>query len=627
MASLKPTKPPTWLRELLVSLPIAPQFVLSGNVRDAVLFESDEPEDSGLPDISPSVSAALIRTLGEDGYDIVVTYDAVDGFSVFGVPNAAEQVQSTLSEADLALPQGGTTLDAARPVIRALIEQKVARVAVVIELASRIALNPENLSPEQLEFFREFEKAAITATPLAISADSGKLARFNPAIWICDNARDLPDWFTENVDLTRSIQIPLPDLGQRHALGRMLASTFSDYSTADEAEQRQQLRLLTSQTDGMTLKSMQSIAKLAREQGFGMRRIDDAARAHRVGILEDPWKKSHLRDRLKDAPETIRSRVIGQNRAIEKSLDIVTRSVTGMTKAHGSADGTRPRGVLFLAGPTGVGKTELAKALTQLLFENERAYVRFDMSEFASEHDAARLIGAPPGYTGFAAGGELTNAMRERPFSLVLFDEIEKADPRILDKFLQVLDDGRLTDGRGQTVYFTEAVLVFTSNLGIYIPDPTDPRRTVQNVNPEMEFEEIEARVMQAIEDHFNFELKRPELLNRIGNNIVVFDFIDKAAATEILVLLLDNVKKRFFREHRAGLELSDDATSTLFDEAVARLEHGGRGIGTAVESALVNPLARWLFDSARGSGGKVVVDQIRQVDQRFELAAHWVER
>ena len=129
-----------------------------------------------------------------------------------------------------------------------------------------------------------------------------------------------------------------------------------------------------------------------------------------------------------------------------------------------------------------MGKTELAKTLTQLIFGDDRAYIRFDMSEFAEEHTGARLLGAPPGYIGYDAGGELTNAVREKPFAVVLFDEIEKAHPRILDKFLQILEDGRLTDGRGETAYFSEAILVFTSNLGIYVQDEHGER--VQSVHP-----------------------------------------------------------------------------------------------------------------------------------------------
>ena len=152
-----------------------------------------------------------------------------------------------------------------------------------------------------------------------------------------------------------------------------------------------------------------------------------------------------------------------------------------------------------------------------------RAYIRFDMSKFSAEQSEARLVGAPPGYVGYDAGGELVNAVRQRPFSVVLFDEIEKAHPQILDKFLQILDDGRLTDGRGDTVYFSETVIIFTSNLGVYVRDETG--QPVLNVSQNDDYEAVSERIHEAIENHFRFQLQRPELLNRIGDNIVVFDF------------------------------------------------------------------------------------------------------
>jgi ATP-dependent Clp protease ATP-binding subunit ClpA len=272
------------------------------------------------------------------------------------------------------------------------------------------------------------------------------------------------------------------------------------------------------------------------------------------------------------------------------------RAATGLTGAQSSPYGTRPRGTLFFAGPTGVGKTELAKQLTRVVFGDERAYIRFDMSEFSAEHAADRLIGAPPGYVGFAAGGELTNAIRERPFSVVLFDEIEKAHPRILDKFLQVLEDGRLTDGRGATVYFTEAVLVFTSNLGMWISDGAGGR--VPNVTRDSprDGSERERLIREAIQRHFTEELGRPELLNRFGDGIVVFDFIGEETAISILDLLVANVATRMQREHGTALELAPPAREQLIAFAVANLDNGGRGIATVVENALVNPLARRMF-------------------------------
>ncbi len=216
------------------------------------------------------------------------------------------------------------------------------------------------------------------------------------------------------------------------------------------------------------------------------------------------------------------------------------------------------------------------------------------MSEFAAEHADARLLGAPPGYVGYDAGGELTNAVRARPFSVILFDEIEKAHPRILDKFLQILEDGRLTDGRGDTVYFSEAILIFTSNLGISIRDDHGQRQL--NVQPGEPYEQVERKVRTAIADYFKFTLGRPEILNRIGDNIVVFDFIQPAIAEQIFAGMLDHVARRMADEHDLTLHLPEPVRQQLLAWCTEELSDGGRGIGNRLETTFVNPLARALF-------------------------------
>jgi ATP-dependent Clp protease ATP-binding subunit ClpB len=171
--------------------------------------------------------------------------------------------------------------------------------------------------------------------------------------------------------------------------------------------------------------------------------------------------------RVKEARTLLETRIKGQPHAIEKTLDILARSITGLSGSQSGPRHQKPRGVLFFAGPTGVGKTELANAVTELLFGDEAACQRFDMSEFMEEASVSRLIGAPPGHPGHERGGELVNAAHRRPFSVFLFEEIEKAHPRILDMFLQILDEGRLTDARGATAHFSQALIIFTSNTGV----------------------------------------------------------------------------------------------------------------------------------------------------------------
>ncbi|MFD0854651.1 AAA family ATPase, partial [Actinomadura adrarensis] len=232
-----------------------------------------------------------------------------------------------------------------------------------------------------------------------------------------------------------------------------------------------------------------------------------------------------------------------------------------------------------------------------------------------------RLIGSPPGYVGHEAGGELTNAVREDPFRVILFDEIEKAHPRILDKFLQILEDGRLTDGRGNTVHFSEAILIFTSNLGMFVQgrditarsdvaSPPGPR--VQNITPGMTYDEIERRIKDAVATHFTEVLNRPELLNRFGDNIVVFDFIGAEAAQKIFDMQLANICRRVADEHRLTLSVKGEPLDTLREWCTSELDKGGRGIGMALESCFVNPLARALFDRELKPDEKITVTGIR---------------
>ncbi len=290
----------------------------------------------------------------------------------------------------------------------------------------------------------------------------------------------------------------------------------------------------------------------------------------------------------------------------------------GLTGAQARSGGSRPRGVLFFAGPTGVGKTELAKTLTQLVFGDERAYLRFDMSEFAEEHTGARLLGAPPGYVGFDAGGELTNAVREKPFSVVLFDEIEKAHPRILDKFLQILEDGRLTDGRGDTAYFSETILVFTSNLGIFTEDASG--RRIQTVRPGDPYDTVQSTVRDAIGNYFKFKLSRPELLNRIGDNIVVFNFIAPDVAERIFDGMLRNVARRVHEEHKINLMMPAEVRAALLARCIGDLSNGGRGIGNQLESCLINPLSRALFETELEGKTRLLVAGLKETDKVITL-------
>lgn len=282
--------------------------------------------------------------------------------------------------------------------------------------------------------------------------------------------------------------------------------------------------------------------------------------------------------------------------------------MTGMSGLQGSSH-TRPKGVLFFAGPTGTGKTETAKTLAEVIFGDESCCKRFDMSEYGQSHSDQKLLGAPPGYVGYEAGGQLTNAVKNNPFSILLFDEIEKAHPSILDKFLQILEDGRMTDGQGNTVYFSETIIIFTSNLGIYTIGENGQREA--NVTEDMPYSEMSVRVRDAIEDYFKTQLGRPEILNRIGENIVVFDFIRPDVAKLILDSQVNKIITNLSAEKHIELSISEQAIGTLTEQALNNLQNGGRGIGNVVENLLINPLSRYLFDNEIYDNASILIDNI----------------
>jgi hypothetical protein len=600
---------PAWFRELRGTLSISPQFVLEGNVHDRYLLPAP---DGGLRPV-PDLVEAVWRALQPQGCAALLVFDVATGWRAHPDDDSRRRIASAVLGRTLGPGRGQSSVDGLRDLLVRIVAQRDHHVALVIALAARLAPDPQRLTPEQMGLFVMAEHLALSAVPTARGADQRASADqrpvHNPIVWLVDRDRELPAWLLAHEDQVRSIAVPLPDYGMRAACAELLLKPLAGALEPEARPTPVQIERFTQQTEGMTLNAMFAIVSLARDHGRGVDGVEDAARAYRVGIVDNPWRTEHLLERLRRAEDTVGCVVLGQRDAVRKALDIMIRSATGLTGAHRSPYATRPRGVLFFAGPTGVGKTELAKQLTRLVFGDETAYVRFDMSEFSEEHTAARLIGAPPGYTGYDAGGELTNAIRRRPFGLILFDEVEKAHGRILDKFLQILEDGRLTDGRGATVFFSEAVLVFTSNLGIWVPGPDGER--VENVTADMDRDEAEQRVLEAIRHHFTVVLGRPELLNRLGDNIVVFDFITRETGEEILALLVGTVQARVLREHAADLVLTTTAYAQLSELALANLENGGRGIGSVVENALVNPLARAIFERGTVAGDTLTVTAV----------------
>jgi ATP-dependent Clp protease ATP-binding subunit ClpB len=303
-------------------------------------------------------------------------------------------------------------------------------------------------------------------------------------------------------------------------------------------------------------------------------------------MLEGEVKKLiNMEDRL-------RLRVVGQDEALERVSNAIRRSRAGLS------DPKRPIGSFIFLGPTGVGKTELARALAEFLFDDERAMLRIDMSEYMEKHAVSRLIGAPPGYVGYEEGGQLTEQVRRRPYAVVLFDEIEKAHPDVFNVLLQIMDDGRLTDGKGRTVDFKNTVIIMTSNLGSsYLQS--------ENIKNNDAFERASKQVIETLHGHF-----KPEFLNRV-DDIIIFRPLGKEQLVKIVDLRLEDLR-RLLADRKISLELTDSAKELLFTEGYDP-NFGARPLKRAIQKLVQDPLALKILDGEVLHGDHLIVDADRK--------------
>lgn len=580
-------------------------IILDGDVGDVYLNQKKQIVD---------LKQYLMDMLKDLDYDDILYWDRVDGLDgdvsrldlleeveIEGEEYAFEDESQETVERKDAKTGSGLFKEPAEifNIVYKNLKKPNHKIAFVLNWADYLFTTGGQLPPDERELLILLGKAIKDKKVEYLSAEVNESC----VILITNKLSMFPLSFYQGNPEVACLTLPRPDREERERMLEKVESGFDvkmkpgeTLMTSDKKNE------FVDMLDDFTNREIIQMARLSRKEP--RMPFEQLYLLFKYGEKDNPWEKLDYKA-VKNIKRILGERVVGQEEAIEKIEKVVVKAYMGLSGIHKSSSRSAPKGVLFFVGPTGVGKTELSKALAKFLFGDEQACIRFDMSEYAQENSDQKLIGAPPGYVGYEEGGQLTNAVKEKPFSIILFDEIEKAakpNPRILDIFLQILEDGRLTDSKGETVYFSESVIIFTSNLG------------ASEVSDSGSNEDVAQEFIKIVKNYFDNEIKRPEILGRIGySNIVPFNFIrDTEFAVKIAKSKLRPVQRGIAEKYRIDLEFEDELKFVNYILGGADSSKGGRDILNSINDKLLDELAMFLFENKQDlsvmRGAKILV-------------------
>lgn len=630
-----PDQSSPWMGEFHKHLVRGKHVLLYGNVLDHFYFTLAGDTQGRYV----SVPEFLRHYFRDEGYEVIGHYDIVDGLS-FSDPSVMRPIfdgivatakggsapDGTPSSGPHLSPRPGTTVsttpprmdnpaprtipraggqatpllllpDQALDGIRHLLSHSRVASATVVDYFDKFFGDAKHQTESELRLLVRLKK--IVQTAAFLEKGHRLCGRKNALVIVGAQLGAIPPWFYQDNPFVALLQIPKPRREERARYIHTHLADFRDGQLLNPEEAVKVEQEFADLTDGLTTWDLDAIWRTSIAENVSIVPPKSLVDYYKYGQRDDPWERLDAA-KIRHAQAQLEARVIGQQCAIQKVVDMLPAARVGLSMSEITAQAGKPKGVFFFVGPTGVGKTELAKALTGLIFSDDAAFDRYDMSEYKEQHSAEKLAGSPPGYVGYDEGGRLTNRMRERPFSVLLFDEIEKAHPQVMDKFLQILEDGRLTDSKGQTAYFSQSVIIFTSNIG---SDRLDQLQSGNGDGAQPAFAELEQHYKNAVRRHFTQGppqgLGRPELLNRLGDNIVVFDLLRpehvEGICNKFLTALVQAAR------NKRQLEISFDrqrivAMVRSLMEKDGKMSSGGRGIKTLLEQIVERPLNRWVF-------------------------------